>query len=127
MSGIRHPTSSTSPTPISHHPSPRPAQICAQLLRAMDAAEGRRTRRKRNTTPDALGMEVTAEGVETAGALALLRVMGCDHIQGYLVAKPLELSALDDLLGDTDFGASFARASSPFKLPVKSSTGGRAS
>ncbi len=71
-------------------------------------------------------MEVTAEGVETAGALALLRVMGCDHIQGYLVAKPLELSALDDLLGDTDFGASFARASSPFKLPVKSSAHGMA-
>ncbi|AYV45562.1 EAL domain-containing protein [Caulobacter flavus] len=74
----------------------------------------------------ALGMEVTAEGVETAGALALLRVMGCDHIQGYLVAKPLELSALSDLLGDKDFGASFARASSPFKLPVKSSGRGMA-
>lgn len=67
----------------------------------------------------ALGMEVTAEGVETAGALALLRVMGCDHIQGYLVSRPLELSALGDLLGDKDFGASFARAVSPFRLPVK--------
>ena len=38
--------------------SPRPAVICQQLLQAMDASEGRRKRRKRNTTPDALGMEV---------------------------------------------------------------------
>jgi hypothetical protein len=37
---------------------PRPAVICQQLLQSMDASEGRRKRRKRNTTPDALGMEV---------------------------------------------------------------------
>lgn len=37
---------------------PRPAMICAQLLQAMDASEGRRKRRKRDTTPDALGMDV---------------------------------------------------------------------
>ena len=36
----------------------RPATVCGQLLQAMDAAEGRRKRRKRDTTPDALGMEV---------------------------------------------------------------------
>lgn len=74
----------------------------------------------------ALGMEVTAEGVETAGVLALLRVMGCDHIQGYFVSKPLELSALANLLGDKDFGTAFARQASPFKLP-KASTQGMAS
>jgi diguanylate cyclase len=74
----------------------------------------------------ALGMEVTAEGVETAGVLALLRVMGCDHIQGYLVSKPLELSALADLLGDERFGASLARQASPFKLPIKASAAGMA-
>jgi hypothetical protein len=39
-------------------PSLRPATVCAQLLYAMDAAEGRRKRRKRDTTPDALGMEI---------------------------------------------------------------------
>jgi hypothetical protein len=36
----------------------RPAAVCGQLLQAMDAAEGRRKRRKRDTTPDAFGMEV---------------------------------------------------------------------
>lgn len=75
----------------------------------------------------ALGMEVTAEGVETAGVLALLRVMGCDHIQGYLVSRPLELLPLADLLGDEDFGASFSRQASPFRLPIKASAPGMAS
>ena len=36
----------------------RPALLCQQLLEATDASEGRRKRRKRNTTPDAVGMEV---------------------------------------------------------------------
>lgn len=35
-----------------------------------------------------LGMKITAEGVETAATLALLRGMGCDVVQGYLVGKP---------------------------------------
>jgi hypothetical protein len=42
--------------------------VCDQLLRAMDASEGRRKRRKRNTTPDALGMEVKRGLLEAAVA-----------------------------------------------------------
>ena len=42
----------------------------------------------------ALDMEVTAEGVETAAALALLTVMGCDLVQGYLVSRPVGFDAL---------------------------------
>jgi hypothetical protein len=34
----------------------RPAEICSRLLAALDASEGRRRRRKRNTTPDSIGM-----------------------------------------------------------------------
>jgi len=45
---------------------PRPATVCQQLLQATDASEGRRKRRKRNTTPDALGMEVKRELLEAA-------------------------------------------------------------
>jgi EAL domain-containing protein (putative c-di-GMP-specific phosphodiesterase class I)/GGDEF domain-containing protein len=37
----------------------------------------------------ALEMEVTAEGVESPEALALLQVMGCDLIQGYLLSRPI--------------------------------------
>ena len=36
----------------------RPAEVCSQLLRALDASEGRRRRRKRDTTPDAIGLEL---------------------------------------------------------------------
>ncbi|TXI78939.1 MAG: hypothetical protein E6Q44_10040, partial [Flavobacteriales bacterium] len=37
---------------------PRPANVCAQLIQATEASEGRRKRRKRNTTPDSIGMEI---------------------------------------------------------------------
>ena len=46
----------------------------------------------------ALEMEVTAEGVESGAALALLRTMGCDLIQGYFIARPMPLPALIELL-----------------------------
>jgi hypothetical protein len=36
----------------------RPAEICSRLLAALDASEGRRRRRKRNTTPDSIGMAI---------------------------------------------------------------------
>lgn len=36
-----------------------------------------------------MGMEVVAEGVETAGELALLRKLGADHVQGFAFAEPL--------------------------------------
>ena len=37
-----------------------------------------------------LGLSVTAEGVETADQLLLLRELGCDVAQGYLISTPLE-------------------------------------
>lgn len=37
----------------------------------------------------ALGLQVTAEGVETEEQLAFLRRLQCDKIQGYLISKPL--------------------------------------
>jgi hypothetical protein len=38
--------------------SVRPAQVSRALLNALDAAEGRRRRRKRDTTPDAIGLAI---------------------------------------------------------------------
>ncbi|HYC98988.1 bifunctional diguanylate cyclase/phosphodiesterase [Brevundimonas sp.] len=46
-----------------------------------------------------LGMKVTAEGVETPTALALLRGMGCDMAQGYLIGRPVSLPVLVERLG----------------------------
>jgi hypothetical protein len=45
---------------------PRPAHVCQQQLQAIESSEGRRKRRKRNTTPDALGMEVKRDLLEAA-------------------------------------------------------------
>src|SRR6185369_8455669 len=38
---------------------------------------------------EALGMETTAEGVETLDELDLVRSLGCSHVQGYIYDKPL--------------------------------------
>lgn len=38
-----------------------------------------------------LDMVVTAEGVDTPAALALLKAMGCDLLQGYIIAKPMRM------------------------------------
>ena len=48
----------------------------------------------------ALDMEVTAEGVETEAAMALLSVMGCDMIQGYLISRPVSIDAFRRYLRD---------------------------
>jgi hypothetical protein len=44
----------------------RPAHICRQLLAALDASEGRRRRRKRDTTPDAIGLGIKRRLLEQA-------------------------------------------------------------
>jgi EAL domain-containing protein (putative c-di-GMP-specific phosphodiesterase class I) len=48
----------------------------------------------------ALEMEVTAEGVETPSALALLSVMGCDMVQGFLLSRPLGFEAFRKYLAE---------------------------
>ncbi len=42
-----------------------------------------------------LGLEVTAEGVETEAELAVLRRAKCDLVQGYLIAKPMAAEAFE--------------------------------
>lgn len=53
----------------------------------------------------ALDMEVTAEGVDDPLALQLLRVMGCDLVQGYLISPPLPLDRFEAFLAEFDGGA----------------------
>jgi diguanylate cyclase (GGDEF)-like protein len=40
------------------------------------------------TLAETLGMETTAEGVELKDEIALIRELGCSHIQGYIYGKP---------------------------------------
>jgi len=51
--------------PICHT---RPAHLCRELLAALDASDGRRKKRKRDTTPDAIGMEIKRGLLEGAVA-----------------------------------------------------------
>ncbi len=45
-----------------------------------------------------LNLNLVAEGVETDAQLNFLESQGCDEIQGYLISKPLGLSAIEPLL-----------------------------
>ncbi|MBL9106500.1 MAG: EAL domain-containing protein [Myxococcales bacterium] len=45
-----------------------------------------------------LGMKVIAEGVETAGQLELLRVMGCEFGQGFYFSRPVIASAAEAMI-----------------------------
>jgi EAL domain-containing protein (putative c-di-GMP-specific phosphodiesterase class I) len=50
------------------------------------------------TLAHALGIEVTAEGVETDEQYRVLASMGCNTFQGYRFSRPLEPQALERLL-----------------------------
>lgn len=45
-----------------------------------------------------LGRRVVAEGIENPETLELLRGIGCDVAQGYYLAKPMRIEALDPLI-----------------------------
>ncbi|MGH6769174.1 MAG: putative bifunctional diguanylate cyclase/phosphodiesterase [Xanthobacteraceae bacterium] len=60
----------------------------------------------------ALGMSVLIEGVETEEQRVLLRLAGCNEMQGYLFARPAPLEEVDRLLGQ--------QAAAP-QLPVERS------
>jgi diguanylate cyclase (GGDEF)-like protein/PAS domain S-box-containing protein len=45
-----------------------------------------------------LGMDVIAEGVENAEQVRHLQALGCDYMQGYLLSKPVDAAAAEDLL-----------------------------
>jgi EAL domain-containing protein (putative c-di-GMP-specific phosphodiesterase class I) len=45
-----------------------------------------------------LGLDTLAEGVETQAEHALLAQLGCGHVQGYVIAKPMPAEELADWL-----------------------------
>ena len=60
----------------------------------------------------ALEMQVTAEGVDSPEALALLQVMGCDLLQGYYLSRPIPLADLRSFIArDSERQAQVARPS----------------
>ena len=67
----------------------------------------------------ALEMQVTAEGVDNPMSLALLRVMGCDLLQGHGISPPLPLGEFEAFLADHNP----AGVSRPVAWTVKGWTG----
>jgi len=78
----------------------RPATFCRALLSALDASEGRRRRRKRDTTPDALGMSLKRSLLDAAVA----DDPAPDTFEGWLLERCLDGADL------ASFGASRAMA-----------------
>ena len=52
------------------------------------------------TLAESLGMDTTAEGAETHDELALIRELGCSHIQGYIFGRPMVAGEALKLAGD---------------------------
>jgi EAL domain-containing protein (putative c-di-GMP-specific phosphodiesterase class I) len=55
------------------------------------------------------GLRVLAEGVETIEHDALLKELGCDLLQGYLLARPMSAESLRGLLSTSSPGGSESR------------------
>ncbi len=62
------------------------------------------------TMAHGLGLQVVAEGVETAEQLAFLRKVDCDWAQGYYFRRPLPAEEIEPLLRNWTSQAQLARA-----------------
>jgi EAL domain-containing protein (putative c-di-GMP-specific phosphodiesterase class I) len=60
----------------------------------------------------ALGLKVTAEGIEEPEAMELLRLFGCDCAQGYFISRPV---SLPDLVTFLTSGWSWGAAAAPLQ------------
>lgn len=79
----------------------RRLKIDRSFVRAVDSD---RQKQKLVTTilslAEDLGLEALAEGVETQGEHAMLAQLGCGHVQGYVIARPLPLEEVAPWLSD---------------------------
>lgn len=69
--------------------SARPADVCRMLLAALESAEGRRKQRKRDQTPDAIGLAIKRELLEAAVSAD----PAPDAFEGWLLARCLDAAA----------------------------------
>ncbi|HEX9969510.1 MAG TPA: EAL domain-containing protein, partial [Acidimicrobiales bacterium] len=73
-------------------------KVDRSFVQGLDTDDGRAIVRAVVNLAAGLGMATLAEGVETEEQLAVLRDLGCDMAQGYLMARPLQAKAMADLL-----------------------------
>lgn len=70
-------------------------KIDRSLVEGIDAPEGVKILNATILIAEALGIEVTAEGVETEPQAAALASAGCDQLQGYLIGRPMDVVQLN--------------------------------
>ncbi|AOY95300.1 GGDEF-domain containing protein [Cupriavidus sp. USMAA2-4] len=81
-------------------------KIDRTLIGGLDAdAQGRAIVGSMVALAHELRMRVVAEGVESTSQLDILAGMGCDEVQGYLLARPLEPGVFAELLRDSEAAA----------------------
>ena len=51
-----------------------------------------------NNLAHALGLETVAEGIETSAQLQAVRKLGCDHVQGFHLARPAPAGSVTELI-----------------------------
>ena len=68
-----------------------PVELCRGLLGALDGSEGRRKRRARNTTADAIGLAIQRELLEAA----VREAPTAEEFEGWLLARCLAEGAGD--------------------------------
>jgi diguanylate cyclase (GGDEF)-like protein/PAS domain S-box-containing protein len=80
----------------------------------------------------ALGMQTTAEGVETEEQFALVKAVGCDQVQGYVFAAAMPVEEIVALLAEPHSKAldllaklENARTANTTSIPVKNLLSGR--
>ncbi|WP_404333505.1 putative bifunctional diguanylate cyclase/phosphodiesterase [Sphingomonas sp. MMS12-HWE2-04] len=73
-------------------------KIDSSFIQTMDSIESQRIVKAVAGLGKALGMPVTAEGVETEAAAATLRALDCEQAQGYLFGKATSAEQAADLL-----------------------------
>jgi predicted signal transduction protein with EAL and GGDEF domain len=75
-----------------------------------------------------LNLNVTAEGVETLEQLAVLRDLGCDQAQGYLLCRPVESHRLTECLqaGHAPAMVGLGEPPEPLNAPLQASDHGSA-
>lgn len=77
-------------------------KIDSSFVLSMDASESRKIVSAIAGLGKALGMPVTAEGVETEASAETLRSLGCEQAQGYLFGHPVTASETANLFNSSD-------------------------
>jgi predicted signal transduction protein with EAL and GGDEF domain len=73
-------------------------KIDRSFIQHLDSEQSRSIVQAIVTMAKAVNVAVTAEGVETHAQLVFLAEMKCDHLQGFLLSKPLSALQLTDVL-----------------------------